>query len=123
MTVSQDVARALPLVVERLAINDPMFVVSGHAWSLSIMCPWELNGPNVRVTFETDESDVAAALELLVGQSIVAVDINDDLFDAVFHFDNEFELSVLADTGLDPWSRSASGIGYVSRRRAFPRPA
>lgn len=85
MTVSQDVARALPLVVERLAINDPMLVVSGHAWSLSIMCPWELNGPNVRVTFETDESDVAAALELLVGQSIVAVDINDDLFDAVFH--------------------------------------
>ena len=45
-----DAIRAdLPRQIRGLEVNDPVLTLYGDDWSLTLMCPWEVRGPDGRV--------------------------------------------------------------------------
>ena len=42
-----DAIRAdLPQQIRGLEVNDPVLTLYGDDWSLTLMCPWEISGPD-----------------------------------------------------------------------------
>lgn len=92
---------ALPLRVEGLDVNDPIFNLYGAGWSLAVSCPWRLVSRGLVLDWHEDR---AGLLRLLAGLSIIAVTTKPDpLVDPIFHFSDDAFLALHADTDLDPW--------------------
>ncbi len=103
--VHQAVANVLPLQLEEVDYNDPMVVLSGPDWSLSVACPWRLMRAD---TLETSYGDEGAGevLAALVGSEVVALDwvaADPVSGDIRVTFKDAVVIDVFADTDLDPW--------------------
>jgi hypothetical protein len=99
------VSRLLPLRVEEVDYNDPMVVLAGPHWSLSVACPWRLMRGDKLVTSYGDEG-AGEILAGLVGNEVVAlgpVASSRVLGDLQVSLGDGSVLDVFADTDLDPW--------------------
>lgn len=103
--VREAVASLLPLQLEHVDYNDPMVVLSGPGWSLSIACPWRLMRADKLATSYGDEgaAEVVAALaggEVVALESVAADRASGDLRVTL---SNAAVIELFADTDLDPW--------------------
>jgi hypothetical protein len=95
----------LPLRVDELEFSDPVVVLAGPNWSLSIVCPWRLTRKSVLVT-SIDDPGAEARLRELVGASIIDVVSQSSggaSADPVLVFADGARLEIFSDTDLDPW--------------------
>jgi len=95
----------LPLQVRELEFNDPVVVLTGPDWSISIVCPWRLTRGGALVT-SIEDPNAEARLRDLVGASIVDVGAQASASasgDPVFVFADGARLEIFSDTDLDPW--------------------
>lgn len=113
--IRNDVASVLPLLVTGVGITaDVFFNVYGEGWALGINCNWViLKGDEHVATWDSDEVEMRTAVNSLKGKSIISVDIDDDIFDPIFYFDEDIKVIVQADTDLDPWVFRAEGMPIV----------
>ena len=113
--MTDDVAEAirtdLPRQVRGLEVNDPVLTLYGDDWSLTLMCPWKVEGPGGGFGWES-ESIEDDAWEL-VGQSLLSVSPTD--VDPVFELSGGFSITVSADTDLDPWTLRLPHVLVVGR--------
>jgi hypothetical protein len=111
--IQETINACLPVVVVGKEVNDPMFAIFGgdSSWALSVMCPWTISGPEGE--YHWDGDSVEHASDLLVGATLIRVDIRDDLVDPVFLFNNRLQLAVHADTDLDPWTLRLPDMEFV----------
>lgn len=101
----QAISEFLPLQVAEVDYNDPMVVLAGPGWSLSVACPWRLMKDDRLVTSFGDDG-AEENLETLVGSEVVAlrsVDCTRTPGDIHVAFADGTVLDVFADTDLDPW--------------------
>lgn len=95
----------LPLRLEEVEYNDPMVVLAGPGWSLSVACPWRLmRGCRLETSYGDDGA--LALLDSLVGKEVVtfrAGDAGRSPGDIQITLDDGAVLEVFADTDLDPW--------------------
>jgi hypothetical protein len=95
----------LPLRLEEVEYNDPMVVLVGPGWSLSVACPWRLMRHGRLLTSYGDDG-AAVILDRLVGNAVVGFDAGDPSRspgDIRIALDDGATLDVFADTDLDPW--------------------
>lgn len=95
----------LPLKLEEVEYNDPMVVLSGPGWSLSVACPWRLMREG-RLETSYGDDGAAAAIDGLVANAVVALRAGDGSSspgDIQIALDDGAVLDVFADTDLDPW--------------------
>lgn len=99
------VSALLPLRVAELEFNDPVVVLTGPNWSLSIVCPWRLTRGGALVTSIEDPSAEARLRELVGGSivDVVAQSSGEASGDPVFVFADGARLELFSDTDLDPW--------------------
>jgi hypothetical protein len=105
----------LPLRIDLLDYNDPVYVLVGDDWSLSVACPWRLVRDDQVVT-SIDDPDAERHLNECVGRSINAVAVvrgRGGESQPVLALDDGSRLEVLPDTGLDPWVMRMSGQSFV----------
>ena len=103
----------LPRQVRGLEVDDPVLTLYGDDWSLTLMCPWAVDGPAGGFTWESDAIEDEAWE--LVGQSLLAVSPTD--VDPVFQMSGGFVLRVSADTDLAPWTLRLPHAVVVGRQR------
>lgn len=109
------IRRSLPLKVLGLEVGDPVLTVFGDDWSLSLVCPWTLDGPGLFTSWEAE--DIERAANTLVGRRLEDVSARDsDATDPVFRFSGGLRLKVLADTDLDPWAMMVPGHVVIGRQ-------
>jgi hypothetical protein len=119
MTVRGEIVRSLPLAVRGVEVTDPVITVFGDEWSLTVMCPWVLTGPEDSISWESEQ--IEDKIWDLIGLSIVSVSATDpDVTDPVFHFEGGFELAIHADTDIDPWSLALPQLVVVGRAARRP---
>jgi hypothetical protein len=95
----------LPLRIDEVDYNDPMVVLAGPGWSLSVACPWRLM-QDCQLETSYGDDGAAAVLGRLVGRDVVAAGSGDSARghgDIQIALDDGTVLEVLADTDLDPW--------------------
>jgi hypothetical protein len=79
------------------------------------MCPWEISGPDGRVTWESES--IEDEVWELVGHSLLSVSSTDlDLVDPVFEVSGGISIKVCADTDLDPWTLSLPHVMLIGRQ-------
>jgi hypothetical protein len=103
--IGEALSALVPLKLEEVEYTDPMVVLSGARWSLSVACPWRLMRDCGLETSYGDEG-AAAALDRLVGASVVALrarDASSSPADIQVEFDDGAVLDVFVDTDVDPW--------------------
>lgn len=99
------VAALVPLRLDGLEFNDPVVVLVGSNWSLSIVCPWRLTRGGALVT-SIEDPGAEGRLRELVGTTIIDVTSQTSrgtAGDPVFVFADGARLELFADTDLDPW--------------------
>jgi hypothetical protein len=115
VTTLEEARAALPRMVRGIEFNDPVLSMHGEQWSLALMCPWRIDGPDRSYTWESETVEDDAWD--LIGHSIVAISSDSpDIVDPVFVFDNDIRLTVRADTDLDPWVLRLPGLIVVGRQ-------
>lgn len=114
MSILGAVTSALPLVIRGFELTDPVLTVFGEEWSLTLMCPWTVDGPDVKTSWESEHLE-DEAWELL-GRAIVGVLADEDVVDPTFLLTGDVELSVDADTDLDPWTLTLPTIVVTGRK-------
>jgi hypothetical protein len=108
------------LRIEAVQFDDPVVVLVGTEWSVSIVCPWRLMRGEAVVT-SIDDPNAGASLNELVGIEIVDVisgasaEVSND---PVFILGDGTRLEILADTDLDPWTVRLSDQTFVGSRPA-----
>lgn len=112
--VRADLRATLPLTVDGVAVLDPFISLFGTGWSLGVNCDWKLAvGGDIAATSDSEEREIAAAVDSLKGKSIIDVEVDEGLFDPTFHFDSGEKLIVASDTDLDPWVLRADGLSQT----------
>jgi hypothetical protein len=113
----------LPLRIDGLEFNDPVVVLIGANWSLSIVCPWRLTRGGALVASIEDPS-AEAHLRDVVGGAITDVipqSAGGASPDPVFVFADGARLELFSDTDLDPWVMrlpDKTFVGAASRPNA-----
>jgi hypothetical protein len=115
-TTTLNEARAtLPRAIRAVEFADPVLTIIGEEWSLNLMCPWQIEGPDWSYTWESETIDDDAWE--LVGHNLIGIlSPTPDILDPVFEFDGGIRLSVLADSDIDPWVLRLPGLIIVGRR-------
>lgn len=112
--VRADVRATLPLTVEGVAVLDRFISLFGTGWSLGVNCDWKLAvGGDIAADSDSEEGEIAAAVDSLKGKSIIDVEVDEGLFDPTFHFGSGEKLIVASDTDLDPWVFRADGLSQT----------
>ncbi|SDT07205.1 hypothetical protein [Microlunatus soli] len=112
--LKEDVSALLPLVVTGVATNCFMINMYGEGWALAVNCAWALaRHGRVLATWESDDDLMLAVVEGQRGRSVVAMEIDEGVFDPIFHFDDGTVLTVEADTEIDPWTFRAKDLPVV----------
>lgn len=95
----------LPLRVQTVEYNDPMVVIAGPGWSLSIACPWRLTRAGLLICAYGDEN-AASRMARLVGHDVTEVGPqgrHEVSRDPALALTDGYLLEVFSDTDLDPW--------------------
>ena len=115
MTILEEISAELPRIVQGIEVSDPVVVLYGDGWNLSLMCPWTLCGPDRGSSWES--SHIADDVQDLIVHMLVSVSGNRDVIDPVFHFDGGIDIAVYADTDLDPWTLTLPNLVAVTGRQ------
>lgn len=105
----------LPLRIDELDFNDPVVVLAGQGWSVSIACPWRLMREGLLLT-SIEDSNAEARLRELVGSTVVDVVAQTGArpsSDPVLVLSDEARLEIFSDTDLDPWVVRLPGKTFV----------
>ena len=103
--IREALSTLLPLRLDEVDYNDPMVVLSGPGWSLSVACPWRLMREGQLQTSYGDDG-AGVVIDGLVGRVVVEVRAGDRCGspgDIQVALDDGALLDVFADTDLDPW--------------------
>jgi hypothetical protein len=117
--VQAAVAAIAPARVGAVDYNDPMLLLHGEGWSVSLACPWRLTRAGVLICAFGDEH-AAVEVQKLVGETLdtVAVRAPGIADDPAFALSGGYCLEAFADTDLDPWvvrTPDATIVGSASR--------
>lgn len=107
-----ELLQALPARVLGVEVQDPVLVLFGDDWSLTVACPWEGNVGGIGLSWEDRELEDRAWD--LVGQDLVAV--RQQAGSVRFEF-SAATLVATPDTDLDPWVLRLPGGLMVGRLR------
>lgn len=122
MSKREILLQALPLRVENAdVVPDPVLWMAGDGWYAHFICPWMVQGEDIRIDRYHDESLesadgsilTASDLSFLIGREISAVTSDENMIDATFHLSGGIELVMHTDTDLDPWVIHIPGITLV----------
>ena len=103
--IGEALSPLLPLRLEEVEYNDPMVVLSGPGWSLSVACPWRLMRES-RLETAYGAEGAAAALDGLRGGEVVGFNPAGGTCspgDIRVALGNGAVIEMFADTDLDPW--------------------
>jgi hypothetical protein len=95
----------LPLHVEVVEYNDPMIVLAGSGWSLSVACPWRLMR-DCRLAASYGDDGAGPVLDALVGSHVIDFRSGGSgrgPGDIQLELEGGVVLDVFVDTDLDPW--------------------
>ena len=110
------ITAALPLTIRAVELQDPVVVLIGDRWSLTLMCPWYLDTPGRSVSWESQDLDDEVGD--LVGQEIVQVSAGPDVIDPTFHLSGGMTPTVRADSDVDPWTLILPELVVTGRKRS-----
>ncbi|WP_461165380.1 hypothetical protein [Arthrobacter sp. R4-81] len=107
---------ALPLTILRFNVNDPIVNLSGESWSLTLMCPWTVDRPGTRFSWESD--NLEEKIQGLIGLRITGFESdNDQLIDPIFILDDGSRIHIFADTDFDPWTMGLPEMMLIGESR------
>lgn len=110
----------LPLPIDSVKYNDPMVLLDGPGWSLSVACPWRLTRDGLLVCAYGDRN-AETALQELIGASLIEMDVEAcarPSTDPAFRLAGNRWLEVFADTDLDPWVMRLSAQTFIGSASA-----
>jgi hypothetical protein len=116
--VAEALAPLLPLRIEAIDYNDPMVVLSGSGWALSVACPWYLKRDEELLTSYGDDG-TAEVLARLVGTTVVSFDRVEASCVRQLELAQGAVLEIVPDTDLDPWVlrvRERTFVGTATSR-------
>jgi hypothetical protein len=108
--IESEVLVALPVRVEGIEVQDPVLVLFGEQWSLTVACPWSGTVRGRDLSWEDD--DVEDRAWDLVGEELTSV--QQEGRSIRFGFSGG-TLLVTPDTDLDPWVLRLPGGLLVGR--------
>jgi hypothetical protein len=113
-SMTEMIQSALPLKIDKVEFQDPVLVLQGADWSLSVICPWRIRqGDDIDLSWSS--ADAGDRVWDLVGMSIVAA--SEQGPDPVFELSNVSVLDLFADTPTDPWVLRLPAITVVGPLR------
>lgn len=113
MSTYDTIVQALPLTIQGVEVMDPVLTLFGDGWSLTLMCPWTVQGPGISSSWESE--DLEDEVWDLVGHQITSLTAGPDVIDPTFHLSGEIGLAVQADSDLDPWTLMIPGLVVTGR--------
>ncbi|MBW9210518.1 hypothetical protein KV100_12725 [Mumia sp. zg.B21] len=108
------IVQALPLTIRGIEVTDPVLTLFGDDWSLTLMCPWTVEGPGVSSSWESE--NLEDEVWDLVGREITSLTAGPDVIDPTFHLSGDIDLAVRADSDLDPWTLMIPGLVVTGRQ-------
>lgn len=102
---------ALPVRVKGVEVQDPIVIVYGEGWGLTIACPWQGAVDGQAVSWA--DGDIEDRFWSLVGEELVAVLQGGDITEFKF---SSSTLIAIPDTDMDPWVLALPGGLIVGRR-------
>ena len=55
MSTYDAIVQALPLTIQGVEVMDPVLTLFGDGWSLTLMCPWTVEGPGISSSWESED--------------------------------------------------------------------
>lgn len=117
--MASSVNKFLPLTIDGVTMNDPMFSFFGCGWALGVTGPWHFETPAGSVAWNCEDEAFADLIPQFRGSDLVAALIPNSLYHPIFTFSNGCTLRVLSDESPDPWSLQIEELGYVLVGRNF----
>lgn len=115
-TVREAIDRLLPLSVHSYQDISTVFLVllgAEQEWSLSLMAPWAVSqGLEVDRAQEVEDLSPDETGRLLLGASLLAVEVGENLLDPVFRFTGNVTLRLHSEEGQESWSMRAKGLPF-----------
>ncbi|WP_344705231.1 hypothetical protein [Klugiella xanthotipulae] len=112
----------LPLRITFAAIEpDPILTLSGKKWSSNYVCDWLMRGPGIyldrynynNIVTPDEELLTSKDVEFLLGREIIGITSTPDMINPTFHISGEVDLTIYAETDIDPWVLSLPDITLV----------
>jgi hypothetical protein len=103
-TVLKKLRQSLPLQITHVEWNDPVLVLAGPAWSLTVSCPWRVVSETLLSFGSFDESADHRVLSLR-GQQVVDVERQSTVapLDPVFKLSMGQHLELFSTDAVEPW--------------------
>lgn len=128
MATEYQINEALPVRVDGLGVNDPLFWVYSAEpnWGLAVSCEWRLVGPGVdhspNWASVDDDPLFETTLRSLIGRDLKRISMNEDRLDPVFYFDGGFTLSLFArkHSEHEQFTLDLPGFGTIIGYSAAP---
>jgi hypothetical protein len=98
------VSRELPVRVTGVEVQDPVIVLFGDGWSLSVACPWRGVVAELPITWLDD--DIEDRIWDVVGEDLISV--QNEGRDVRFVFTRSVIVAT-PDVDLDPWVLALPG--------------
>lgn len=119
-----EVPEHLPLKISTITWDGTSLQVYGEGWSLNTLSAWRLSVLRKMICGCYD-SKASECIQNLVGETIVAVEIQDNFLriDPVFVLSNEMRLEIFSTDTFEPWTFNIDKVGFYvptpSRPEAF----
>lgn len=115
-SVSAAIEALLPLSVRGYQDISSVFLVlvgDGESWSLSLTAPWAVSqASGIDEGQEVEDVSPEETGRLLLGESLLAVEVGEDLLDPVFRFSGNVTLRLRSEEGHESWSLRAKGLPF-----------
>lgn len=105
-----DPLEGLPVRIQGVEVQDPILVLFGERWGLTIACPWEGNIGGRALSWAGD--DIEDRSWDLVGQDLIAVRQEGPVVRLEF---SAATILMTPDTDIDPWVLQLPGGLVVGR--------
>lgn len=110
-----NLSRALPLTIESVEWADPVLLIGGDEWSLTVSCPWRVVS-SAALEFGCWDLDVATRVAEL--QHVTITDVRRQAVvvavDPVFALSNGTFLELVSVDAVEPWVLRVAGQVFVA---------
>lgn len=112
-TALQELSKMLPLAVSSVDWHDPILIVHGKGWGLTVMTPWRVLHDD-RFFIGSDDADPAEVARLLEGNLITACGPQgrSSALDPALAFASGHKLEIFSVGPLEPWSIALDDVGF-----------
>jgi hypothetical protein len=110
----EHVAPALPVMIAEVDYSDPLLLVNGDGWSLSVRTAWRVVGPE-GLLFSCDSNDAADQVWGLIGETVTAVaPMAPSRVDPALVLSSGLTLEIMSLHPVEPWVFRISGQIWVA---------